>query len=126
MSYTKSLLAGVIFLFSASCFYSCSKEDNMYKGIVTVSRLEETDASFVKIPVPNCKLIFGEEIFDPEIYREEYTDATGKYEGVWNREVSLRIFASAEVNGKMYSGASAIRLSLGATANVEVLITEEP
>ena len=124
MSYNKLFLAGIMFLFSVSCFFSC-KQDDTYKAVVTVFRLDETGTEMRKIPVPNCKLIFGEDKFDADIYREVYTDATGKYEGVWKREVSLRIQASAEINDKMYTGASFIRLSLGATEEREVLVTEE-
>ena len=122
MSYNKSFLVGIIFLFSASCFFSCAK-DNVYKAIVTVSRLDETGSSSMRIPVSNCKLIFGEENFDPEIYREVYTDLTGKYAGEWKREVSLRVQAFAEINGEMYTGFSVVRLSLGGTAEEEILIT---
>jgi hypothetical protein len=97
----------------------------VYKGIVTVSRIEEMGDSHIRIPVPDCKLIFGKDDFDPEIRREVYTDATGKYVGEWKREVSLGIQASKEIDGEMYSGASVIRLSLVTTSEVEVLITLE-
>jgi len=124
MSYKKTLLAGIIFLFSVNCFYSCAKED-VYKAVVTVSRIEETGDSHTRIPVPDCRLIFGEDNFDETIRREVYTDAMGKYTGEWKREVSLKIQASKEINGEMYTGASVVRLSLIKTAEVEVLVTLE-
>jgi len=124
MSYNKLLLAGVMFLFSASCFYSCAK-DNTYKAVITVSRLDELDSVSRKIPVPDCRLFFGDEKYDVEIQREVYTDATGKYVGEWKREVSLQIQASKEIDGKMYTGGSVIRLSLGGTAEQEILIRPE-
>ena len=124
MSYSKLLLVGVIVSFSMSCFYSCAKDD-AYRAVVTVSRLDETDIGMVKVSVPDCRLIFGKEDYDPEIYREVYTDITGKYEGEWEREVSLEIEAACEIDGEMYTGASVIRLSLGTTATQEILITKE-
>ena len=124
MRYNKSFLAGIIFLFSVSCFYSC-KEDNVYKAVVTVSRIEETGTSSIRIPVPDCRLFFGEEDFDEKVKREVYTDVTGKYTGEWTREVSLRVQASREIDGEMYTGMSVVRLTLGATAEQEILITPE-
>jgi hypothetical protein len=120
MSYKKLLLAGVISLFSVSCFYSCTK-GNVYKGVVTVFRTD-SDSSVVKIPVPNCKLIFGKEEYAPEVKREVYTDETGKYEGEWNREVSLEIQASKEISDVMYVGKSIIRLSPSVISTQEILI----
>jgi len=124
MGYNKSFLVGLIFLFSVSCFFSCAKED-VYKAIVIVSKIEETGSStdMKKVPVPDCKLIFGEENFSPEMQREVYTDASGKYEGEWSLEASLKVLASKEIDGRLYTGASVIRLSLSGTEKVEILIT---
>ena len=123
MGYKKILLAGVISLFSVSCFYSCNK-DNIYKGVVTVFRTN-SDSSIVKIPVPNCKLVFGKDDFDADIRREVYTDAAGKYEGEWKREVTLEIQASKEISDVMYVGKSVIRLSSGGISTREILIKPE-
>ena len=124
MSYKKLLLTGVIFLFSVSCFYSCVKNES-YKAVVTVSKLEERGDSHVKIPVANARLIFGVDTFHHEVYREAYTDATGKYEGEWDREVSLEVQASADIDGVMYVGKSRVNLSLGGIDQREILLTEE-
>ena len=124
MSYKKSLLVGLICLFSASCLFSCAKE-KVYKGIVTVLQLDETGGVTQQIPVSDCKLVFGEENYDPEVRREVYTDVTGKYVGEWKREVALGIQASKEIDGEMYTGKSVLRLSLAATAEVKILIKKE-
>lgn len=124
MNYNKLFLAGVIFLFSASCFYSC-KQDEGYKAVITVSRLDKADSTSKRIPVPDCRLFFGQDNFDSEMQREVYTDASGKYTGEWKREASLRIQASKEIDGVMYEGASVIRLTLGGVATQEILITAE-
>jgi len=122
MSYRKGLLAGIIFLFSAACFYACSKKDNVYKAEVTVLRLNEAGGT---VPVPNCKLVFGQDTFAPDIRREVYTDATGKYVGEWTREVSLDIHATVEIDGQTYVGFSRVRLSLATIAKQEILIKLE-
>lgn len=83
------------------------------------------DDSGSKIPVPLCQLVFGEENFAPDIKRTGYTDANGKYEGEWSREVSLRVRASKEINKKIHTGVSIIRLSDGGIAEQEILIKEE-
>jgi hypothetical protein len=93
----------------------------VYKGVITVFRTD-SDSSVVKIPVPNCKLVFGKEDYDAEIKREVYTDETGKYEGEWRREVSLEIQASKEIFDVAYAGKSVIRLSPGIIATQEILI----
>ncbi|MDR0604423.1 MAG: hypothetical protein LBG80_09005 [Bacteroidales bacterium] len=121
MQYKKIIFVGIIFLLSASSFFFC-KTENQYRAIITVSMI---DAAGGKIPVPSCKLVFGEENFAPDIKRTGYTDVNGRYEGEWPREVSLRVLASREINGKIYSGASIIRLSEGGVAEQEILIKEE-
>ena len=125
MSYKKSLLVGLICLFSASCFFSSCAKEKVYKGIVTVLKLDETGGVTQQIPVSDCKLVFGEENYDPEVRREVYTDVTGKYVGEWKREVALEIQASKEIEGEMYTGKSVLRLSLAATAEVKILIKKE-
>ena len=125
MNCRKILLVGIISLFSVGCFYSCEKED-VYKAVVTVSMLEMVDeVTAKKIPVPSCKLVFGEENFSPEIKRTGYTDVAGKYESEWQREVSLRVYASKEIDGVMYVGASVVRLTAEGVATQEILITQE-
>ncbi len=118
MHYKKLILISIISLFIVAGFYSCS-EDSTYKAIVTVSML---DSSSRKIPVPDCKLVFGEDNFAPDIKRTGYTDLYGKYEGEWPREVSLRVQASREINGELYTGVSMIRLTEGGVAEQEILI----
>ncbi|MDR1459866.1 MAG: hypothetical protein LBI60_06600 [Bacteroidales bacterium] len=117
----KIILVSIISLLSAVSFLFCKKE-SQYKAIITVSMIESTGR---KIPVPACKLVFGEENFDPAIKRTGYTDENGKYEGEWPREVSLRVKASREINEKNYSGVSIIRLTEGGVAEQEILIKEE-
>ena len=122
MSSKKFFLVGVIFLLSVSCFYSC-KKDNVYRAIVTVSILDESN---VKIPVAECRLDFGEDNFAPDIKRVGYTDKSGKYEGEWNREVTLPVYATRDINGQIYSGYTMIRLTLEGIAEGEILIKEQP
>jgi hypothetical protein len=119
--YKKITLIGIISLLSVGSFLFCKKE-SQYKAIITVSMIDSTTR---KIPVPACKLIFGEDNFAPDIKRTGYTDENGKYEGEWAREVSLRIRASKEINNKSYTGISIIRLTEGGIAEQEILIKEE-
>ncbi|MDR1181871.1 MAG: hypothetical protein LBL13_07830 [Bacteroidales bacterium] len=119
--YKKIILVGIISLLSVGSFLFCKKE-SQYKAIITVSMIDSINR---KVPVPACKLVFGEENFDPEIKRTGYTDENGKYEGEWSREVSLRIRASREINNKNYTGMSIIRLTEGGIAEQEILIKEE-
>jgi hypothetical protein len=121
MKYKKLVLVSIISLLSVGSFSFCKKE-SQYKARITVSMI---DPAGKKNPVPSCKLVFGEENFAPDIKRTGYTDANGKYEGEWPREVSLRVRASREINGKVYSGVSIIRLTEGGIAEQEILIKEE-
>jgi len=121
MSCRKLLLASVMFLFSVGCLHSC-KKDNVYKTVVKVSMLDEFN---VKISVPECKLVFGEDHFAPDVKRIGYTDASGKYEGEWNREVTLPVHASRVINDKVYSGYSVIRPSQEGVSMHEILIKPE-
>jgi hypothetical protein len=122
MKCKKVILVSLISLLSVSSFSFCKKE-SQYKAIITVSMID--DATDKKIPVPSCKLVFGEDNFAEDIKRVGYTDANGKYEGEWPREVSLRVRASREINNKLYSGVSIIRLSEGGVSEQEILIKEE-
>ena len=120
MSSKKFLLVSLMFLVSIGCFYSC-KKDNSYRALVRVSML---DASNVKIPVPECKLEFGEKNFSDKVNRVGYTDAKGEYEGEWDREVTLPIHATREINGHIYSAYSVIRLTQEGVAEQEILLKE--
>ena len=120
MNSRKFFLASIVFLLSVSCFYSCKKETS-YKAVITVSMLDENN---LKISVPACKLVFGDTNFAPDIQRVGYTDATGKYEGEWNREVTLPVYASREINGYEYTGYSMVRLTVEGIAEQEILLKE--
>lgn len=121
MRYKKLLLASVVVLFSVGCFFSCTK-NNVYKAVVTVSRLNSEN---VKIPVPECKLVFGEDNYVAEVKRIGYTDMNGKYEGEWDREVTLPIYVTRTIGDTVYSGFSMIRLTQENVAMCEILIKPE-
>jgi hypothetical protein len=118
MNCKKLFIISVCVLLSTCFILSCSKE-NKYKANITVS-LIYTDGN--KIPVPLCKLIFGEDDFAANVKRTVYTNDLGHYEGEWNREVYLRIQASKEIDGQLYTGTSFIRLTPDGTAEQEILI----
>ena len=120
MSSKKFLLVGIMFLFSVSCFYSC-KKNNTYRAVIKVSMLDEFNN---KVPVPECKLVFGKDNFAPDVRRVGYTDKSGVYEGEWTREVTLPVDATRDINGSLYSGYSVIRLTLDGIAEQEILIKE--
>ena len=122
MKHRRTIFAGLFILLLSTFFLSCSKNE-VYRAKVLVTMTDPLNAE-VRIPVPNCQLIFGEDHFAEDIKRTVRTNDIGIYEGEWPREVSLRIQASKEINGKMYVGGSYTKMKKDGIGNVEILIKE--
>lgn len=97
---------------------SCQKDSDC-KGIVTVVFVDENDN---KVPVPGCKLVFGDTSFAKDVYRIAVTDVTGKYEGTWKHEAHIRVVATAVVDTLSYQGANSLKLVNGETTELELFI----
>ena len=120
MKNTKIICACLLILAVGTSFFSCKKKD-VYRAQVLVT-LVDPDFPEVRTPVPDCKLIFGEDDFADDIKRTVYTDENGIYRGAWPREVSLRIQASKEIDGVLYVGVSIVRVEKTGSAEVEILL----
>lgn len=115
---TRKFFFFVVIFFLVSSFFSC-KENNEYKGIVIVT-IMDADGSNAE-PVGNCELIFGKEHYAEDIKRVDYTDANGRYEGIWNKPVVLDVKATKEINSVIYSGTTSMRVELQGAKPAEII-----
>ncbi|MDR1878096.1 MAG: hypothetical protein LBQ64_00855 [Bacteroidales bacterium] len=120
MNHRKTFYVVVFISLLAVCSFSCKKEI-LYKAIIKVS-MQYSDGSI--IPVPACKLVFGDDNYSEKVKRTVYTDEAGQYEGTWDREVNLRVVASKEINGKLYTGGSVVSLKAEGKTEQEIFIQE--
>ena len=123
MEHKKIIFASLFTLLLSVCILSCSEEE-VYRAKVLVTMIDTVNSD-IRTPIPNCKLIFGEDHFSKDIKRTVYTNDMGIYEGEWHREAFLKIQASKEINGKMYTGGSSVKVKKEGIGNVEILIKEE-
>ena len=112
----------ILVMIGISCLFSSCKEQNEYKGIVIVSFI---DTFNVKTPVAHCKLVFGEEDYAPDVKRTDYTDVSGRYEGIWKKDVSIPVVATKEIDDVVYTGASSLKVKLQGAEPVEIIFQQQ-
>lgn len=111
-----ALLAVVIT--ASFTFTSCkNKTDCTGRVIITM-----VSSSGERVPVPDCKVVFGDPSFASNVYREVTTDENGMYEGVWQYEAYLKVVATKTIDNRAYKGSSSIRLSAGEITEQEILL----
>ena len=126
MRHKRFLLASLLGLFFAlTVLISCEKGNECTGVIYTYI---ENDAG-VKIPLGGCELVFklekvDEREFAPEIQRTVVTDASGRYEGIWTRQVRIPIEATKSFNEEQYYfGVAFIDLIPGQTTESEIVLS---
>ena len=100
MMYKRLFLASLGCLFCFLITLTSCKKSNECTGII-YTYVEDAKTG-IKTPIGACPLTIGEESFAPEIYRKVLTDASGYYEGVWNREVYLLVEAKKPLSDEQY------------------------
>jgi phosphoribosylaminoimidazole (AIR) synthetase len=105
-----------------SYLFSSCKEDTEYKGIVKVSIIDTLD---IKMPVAYCELVFGDTNYANDVKRTEYTDISGTYEGIWTKDVSLKVVATKEIDSVLYTGSSSLKVKTQGAEPVEIIFKQE-
>ena len=112
----------ILVTIAVSYFFSSCKEDNEYKGIVDVFIIDTLN---IKAPVAYCELVFGDTNYAPDVKRTEYTNIAGRYEGIWTKDVSLKVVATKEIDSVLYTGASVLKVKTQGVEPVEIIFTQE-
>lgn len=111
----------VLVAITVSYFFSSCKENTEYKGIVDVFIIDTLN---IKTPVAYCELVFGDTNYAQNVKRTEYTNIAGRYEGIWTKDVSLKVVATKEIDNVLYIGASVLKVKTQGAEPVEIIFTQ--
>ncbi len=83
------------------------------------------DTFDIKSPVPYCELVFGDTNYANDVKRIEYTDISGTYEGIWTKDVSLKVVATKEIDSVLYTGTTVLKVKTQGAEPAEIIFTQE-
>jgi hypothetical protein len=116
--------AGLFSLFFAAIVLVSCKDNSECTGIITTC----TSNGGIKTPLGNCELIIGQEKqgerpFADGIKRIVATDASGRYEGTWPRQVLIPVEAKKQISDEeYYHGVAFLKLEPGNTTEIEIIL----